>query len=286
MGPVAFLFAGQGVDILPSAHSFCRESPRIRALLEHAAATAKMSADELLSRGGRHLSFTRLAQPALVALCLGVCEELTGRGIRPQFVAGHSLGELSAWSAIGAISTDEAVDLAAERGRLMAREAAHHPGGMVALVDEDEGGVDVALQLGRTRGSLVLAARNAPREWVLSGDESAISLVATRFRAVRLKTEGAWHSPAMAGAVDELARAARAIPQVAVSARLVQGRRGSIVQRPKKSLRSLPSSWSIPSTGRRCSRPCGSRAFAISSPWGQAAPCAASFEKTSAARRA
>jgi [acyl-carrier-protein] S-malonyltransferase len=231
MDPTAFHWAGQGVDMVSSAMAFSRGSARARALLDHAARVAHTDRERLFARGGRELAATRLAQPVLVALCLAVCEELTSRGIQAHYAAGHSLGELAAWSALGAISTEHAIDLAGERGRLMGREAQRHPGGMLALVEASERRVDEALRLGGTRGALVLAARNAVDEWVLSGEEPALSLVAASFRSVRLPTPGAWHSPAMAGAVEELASALHAVPRGKLTGSLVGNRTGAVVER-------------------------------------------------------
>jgi [acyl-carrier-protein] S-malonyltransferase len=230
MSPTAFLFAGQGVDMVSSAMAFARGSSRARELFDLAARGAHTDSERLFARGGRELASTRFAQPVLVALCLGIAEELRSHGIQADYAAGHSLGELTAWSALDAIGTEDAIDLAGERGRLMAREAERHPGGMLALVDANRSAVDVALRLGGTRGALALAARNAVDEWVLSGEEPALSLVAASFRSVRLRTPGAWHSPAMAGAVKELARALHAVPRSKLSGALVANGTGAVVE--------------------------------------------------------
>ena len=230
MSPTAFIFAGQGVDMMPSAVAFSPCSARMRSLLDHAARVAGLDRDRVFARSGRELGSTRVAQPALIAICLAVVEALTERGIRPDYAAGHSLGELAAWSALGAISAEDAIDLAGERGRLMAREAKRHPGGMLALVNATASDVDAALALGRTRGALALAAQNAPDEWVLSGEAPALALVASRFRSVRLRTEGPWHSEAMAGAVEELSRTLHDVPRRKASGRLVANRTGAVVE--------------------------------------------------------
>jgi len=216
---------------MPAALAFLPRSPRLAALLDRAALSADTDRKRLFARGGRELTSTRVAQPALLALCLTICEELTQRGVRPAYAAGHSLGELTAWAALGAISTEHAVDLAGERGRLMEREARRHPGGMLALVDQSEAEVDRALRLGTRRGALSLAARNGPREWVLSGEEAALSIVRARFRSVPVRTSGPWHSEAMAGAVAELSRALVEVPRRTISGRLIANRTGGVVER-------------------------------------------------------
>ncbi len=229
MEPTAFLFAGQGADLLHALRAFADHSSRTHDLLERARRFSGHDQD-LLERGGRALRSTRVSQPALVALCLAVCEELRVRGIPIECAAGHSLGELSAWSALGAISVEDAIDLAGERGRLMEREAERNPGAMLALVDANESSVDAALRLGRSLGTLVVSARNATDEWVLSGDETAIMAVASRFRSVRIPTPGAWHSPSMLAAVDELTRIFRAVPRSPMAGCFVANRTGEIVK--------------------------------------------------------
>jgi [acyl-carrier-protein] S-malonyltransferase len=231
MSSIAFLFAGQGVDLLPAAHAFCGASAQVEHWFDRAAQAAGNDRAGLFAKGGRALSSTRVAQPALVALCLGVWCELARSGIRADYVAGHSLGELAAWSALGAINPEQAIDLAAERARLMEREAKRSPGGMLALVDVSEASVTEALRLGQTRGALTIAARNAPGEWVLSGEKPALSLVASRFRSVPIQTEGAWHSPAMVGAVQDLCRALQRAPQQMSSVRLIDSGTGAVIER-------------------------------------------------------
>lgn len=142
---------------------------------------------------------TRFAQPALV------CASLAGweRAGRPAAIAfaGHSLGELSALSAAGALSAEDGVRLAVRRGALM-QEAAETgpPGGMVALLGQD------ALAHAHDAG-LVVANDNAPGQIVVSGPEQLLAqaealAAETGLRAIRLGVREAFHSPAMEPAVN------------------------------------------------------------------------------------
>ncbi|HEY4244134.1 MAG TPA: acyltransferase domain-containing protein [Kofleriaceae bacterium] len=128
----ALLFAGQGV-----APPFVAASVLARAasrpLLEAASDAAHEDVAALLVRGGRALSRTEVLQPALVAACLCAAGGLAADGLVADFVAGHSLGELAAWAAGGFVAPTDAIAAAGVRGRLMAREAAAHPGGMLAV---------------------------------------------------------------------------------------------------------------------------------------------------------
>jgi [acyl-carrier-protein] S-malonyltransferase len=109
----------------------------------------------------------------------------------------------------------------------MQREATAHPGRMLA-VRASEAQVHECLQLGRTAGSVALAAHNSPSDWTLSGDQQALAVIASRAATTRLPVSGAWHSPAMAGAVDDVCAAARACGQRPVHAQVVVNRTGAL----------------------------------------------------------
>lgn len=223
----AFLFAGQGVEP-PWVGPDMLAEPAVAGLVALAGQASGADVPGLLARGGSQLFRPEVLQPALVAVCLGVFRLLEQAGVGPALVAGHSLGELSAWAACGCIAAEDAVAVAALRGRLMAREAARRPGGMLALRNADRDTCERALALGASAGSICLAAHNAPDEWILSGDHAALAQVAARFSAVRLGVAGPWHSPAMAGAVVELEQALGAIARRPGRARFVANRDGEI----------------------------------------------------------
>jgi acyl transferase domain-containing protein len=198
----------------------------VASLVAIASAEAGADVAHLIAHGGRALGTTAIEQPAMVAVCLGLHRLLERRGVRPAFVMGHSLGELTAWAAAGGIAHEHAVAIAARRGRLMAREAARHPGGMLRLTGDRET-CEAAIRLGSQVGSICVGAHNGDLEWAVSGDEAALALVQARFRASRLPVAGAWHSPAIAGAVDELRDALAALPRSPMRARAIANRDGS-----------------------------------------------------------
>ena len=200
------------------------------ALLDRAAEIAGIDVRRALERGGPALDRTSVLQPVIVAVLLGVAGELMRQGVSPALVAGHSLGEIAAWSATGAIAPEAAIAAAATRGRLMEREARLHPGGMLALTRIGQETLDQALACGRARGRLDLAARNAVDEWVVTGEESALRAVAARFPSTRLSSLGPWHSPALADAEDELRAALMAIPRIPARARFIANRTGRAVE--------------------------------------------------------
>jgi [acyl-carrier-protein] S-malonyltransferase len=206
---VALLFPGQGVKGVLGALGTAAESARGRALLDVAAASSGMSVARLFERGGRELERTEVLQPTLTAIALFVLGELRAGGCKADVVAGHSLGEIAAAAAAGWLTPEDAVEIAALRGRLMAREAARRPGGLLALRSGDEERVERALELGRASGAIAVGAVNAPDEVVLTGDLAALRAVAAAFPSTRVPVAGPWHSDAMTGAVEDLRTALR-----------------------------------------------------------------------------
>jgi len=223
---IASLFIGQGVD-LPWVDDDVLAEPIVAERVALASEHARCDIMRLLTRGGRDLARSEIVQPAMVAVCLGVHRLLEQAGVTPAIVLGHSLGELTAWAAAGGLDDRDAIALAATRGRLMAREAALHPGGMVR-VKGDRALADRVLADGAQHGWLSLGADNGPDEYALAGDEAALGYVLPRYPAVRLAVAGAWHSPAMAGAVDELALAVAAVPKNTMRAMLIANRDGEV----------------------------------------------------------
>lgn len=204
--PLGFLFPGQGARHVLAAVSLAREWPEGERLLALALEAVKLTHFELEAQGGRALERTEVLQPVLTAVCLAVHGALTRAGLRPALVLGHSLGEVPAAAAAGVITDEAAVQLAAQRGALMAREAAKHPGGLLALPS-----LEVARAL--LGHGLEIAALNAPDEVVLSGPEAAVRAIAAVTPARRVPVSGAWHSAAMRGAVEEFRTAVQALEQ-------------------------------------------------------------------------
>jgi polyketide synthase 1/15 len=163
------------------------------------------------------LDSTEFAQPALFAVEVALFAVLRRWGVVPDFVMGHSVGELSAACVAGVLTLADAAMLVAARGRLM--QALPAGGAMVAVgVSEHE----VMSLLGEGMG---IAAINAPESLVISGAQSAVNAIAQRFaaqgrRVHQLVVSHAFHSPLMEPMLDEFARVAAGVepkrPQIAV----------------------------------------------------------------------
>ena len=197
---LAMLFPGQGSQTADMRDQVERHRPDLLEL-----AQAEVS-DDLFERAG---DGTRWAQPAIFCAALAGYEVLKDRH-EPDLMAGHSLGEISALVAAGALDAEDGLRLVAARGRLM-QEAAEETGdgGMLAVRARDRATVEqVATQAG-----LSIANDNAPDQLVLSGalaalDEAESLLREQRVRAKRLPVAGAFHSPLMEPAVEPFRRLA------------------------------------------------------------------------------
>ncbi|HUB72823.1 MAG TPA: ACP S-malonyltransferase [Solirubrobacteraceae bacterium] len=210
-GVIAGLFPGQGSHAGALRQEVSRTVP---ALL---AECLELVGEDPFARAGES---TRFAQPAIF------CASIAGwrrrpRSLRPGALAGHSLGELGALVAAGALSERDGLRLAVARGRLMAEACHGRHDGMLAVLGA---GVEWAAALAR-RHALSLANDNAPGQLVLAGPverlrEAAAQARAERVRAITLDVAGAFHSPAMAAAVApfraELEQVALSPPSVPV----------------------------------------------------------------------
>jgi [acyl-carrier-protein] S-malonyltransferase len=201
MTPTAVLFPGQG--------SLTAESP------EHARAVCAdlvELASELVGDDPFRLVHERTdyAQPAIfVASMAGWRERDVDEVVA---MAGHSLGELSALAAAGAVSVEDALRLVVLRGRLMQEAAQGTGGGMVALLG---GEPDAAVRLA-SEHDLTVANDNAPGQLVLSGPLDGVEAItrsarAQGFKAMALDVAGAFHSPAVATAREPFLDALRAV---------------------------------------------------------------------------
>jgi 4-hydroxyphenylalkanoate synthase len=167
---------------------------------------------------GDLLDSTEFAQPALFAVEIALFALLRRWGLDPDFVMGHSVGELSAACVAGVLTLADAAMLVAARGRLM--QALPTVGAMVAVGANEH---EVLPLLGEAVG---ISAINAPASVVISGEESAVSAIAQRLaaqgrRVHRLAVSHAFHSPLMEPMLEEFARVAARIevrqPQIAVA---------------------------------------------------------------------
>lgn len=152
---------------------------------------------------------TRFAQPAIFCAAIAGFERLGCPDA--DLYAGHSLGEITALVAAGALSEEDGLAIVAERGRLMDRAAVESPGGMLVVRAERGEAEDLA-----ERHDLVVANDNAPKQIVLSGPSAGIEAAEAEaseagLRAKRLPVAGAFHSPVLEPVVEPFLAALREI---------------------------------------------------------------------------
>jgi [acyl-carrier-protein] S-malonyltransferase len=120
------------------------------------------------------LTQTEVTQPALFALSLALTEHALSTGLRPAFVAGHSLGEYSAAVVAGALSFEDGLRLVCERARLMAHTQVRHPGAMAAVKGLPAELIEELCLQASSAGPVTLANYNAPTQTVVSGDPEGV----------------------------------------------------------------------------------------------------------------
>ena len=179
-------------------------------LVQLASECAGVDLRKLCLRGPeRELLKTEFLQPLLVAVSLGYYGQLISRGIEPDVVLGHSLGEITALAAAGVLTADEAVQVAARRGQLMRAAAARSPGGMLAVLSPQRTQVLTLLAGLLQTGQVSLANDNAPDQMVFSGVSASLATAAETLSEAklgsckRLPVSGPWHSHWMAQASEE-----------------------------------------------------------------------------------
>ena len=209
---IAFLFPGQGAQHVGMAASLYRKGP---ALVKELYAEAS----EILGIDLARLSFTgpeeelrqtRNTQPAILVHSIAVARLLEAEGVRPDFAAGHSLGEFSALVTAGALSFADAVQVVRVRAESMQRAGEENPGGMSAVIGLESDKVRAACQKAAKSGIVQPANYNAPEQTVISGEKKAVKAAgeacskAGARKVVTLKVHGAFHSPLMESAVEPL----------------------------------------------------------------------------------
>ena len=207
----AFVFPGQGAQFSGMGKDLYENNPQAKELFEKANEILGFRITDIMFEGtADELKQTKVTQPAVFlhsvisAICLG--DEF-----KPAMVAGHSLGELSALTAAGALSFEDGLKLVYARAMAMQKACEVAPSTMAAIVGLDDATIEQICAEVNAEGNVVVPANyNCPGQLVISGNVEAVNAACEKLkaagakRALVLPVGGAFHSPLMQPAKDEL----------------------------------------------------------------------------------
>ena len=210
---LAFVFPGQGSQKAGMGRALLAEYPAAKARLAAFSEIVETDLVDLLC-GNELRRDTLSVHLAMTSFGLVAWEWLTEiRGLRPQMLAGHSLGEITALACAGALSAEQALLLARERGRCLAEACERRPGSMAAFVGAPlahmQATISAWIATKGLAGSLWIVNFNGPGQLVAAGEASSlqalcVAMQAEGLTAIPLATAGAFHTPFMAEAALSL----------------------------------------------------------------------------------
>lgn len=210
----AYVFPGQGAQFTGMGKELYEQSPLAKSLFEQANDILDFDITKIMFKGSAEdLKQTEVTQPA-VFLHATILAQVLGDTFQPDMVAGHSLGEFSALVANKTLSFEDGLKLVFQRAQAMQKACAIEPSTMAAVLGLEDSVVEQICQ--ETPGTVVAANYNCPGQLVISGSINAVEAACAKLteagarRALILPVGGAFHSPLMAPAQEELGRAIEA----------------------------------------------------------------------------
>ncbi|KQO04454.1 ACP S-malonyltransferase [Paenibacillus sp. Leaf72] len=213
MGKTAFVFPGQGAQAVGMGKDVYEAFARSRQVFEQADEALGFKLSEIIFDGPEDtLKQTANTQPALLTVSVALLQALEGRGLKADYVAGHSLGEYSALVASGVLSFEDAVSTVRSRGLFMEQAVPGGHGAMAAVLGAEREALAELCRTVTAEGHVVeLANVNCPGQIVVSGSVAGVQAIVERGkeagfkRVIPLEVSGPFHSSLMKPAAQQLA---------------------------------------------------------------------------------
>ncbi|WP_077211489.1 ACP S-malonyltransferase [Bacillus dakarensis] len=212
MGKIAFIFPGQGSQTVGMGKSFAESNEEVHSIFKKADEKLKHPLSTIIFEGPQEeLTLTTNAQPALMTTSIAILQAFKKSGIKPDYVAGHSLGEYTALVAANAISFEDGVYAVRKRGEFMEEAVPNREGTMAAVLGIDRDILREVTENVTSEGHPVqLANINCPGQIVISGSRTGVELASQKAkeagakRVLPLEVSGPFHSSLMKPAAERL----------------------------------------------------------------------------------
>lgn len=218
MGKIAFVFPGQGAQYIGMGKDIHDEFDVAKDVFSKASNALNKDVEALVfDSSEEELKLTENTQPAVLTTSIAILNVLLENGIKPDAVAGLSLGEYSALVAAGVLDFEEAVQIVQKRGKYMQEEVPAEVGGMAAILGLDKDGVIEACQEASSVGVVEPANYNCPGQIVIAGENEAVKVAVDYCkekgakRAIMLPVSAPFHTSLLEGAGQKLNKILKSI---------------------------------------------------------------------------